>query len=254
MVMDFGNSGPRLAVHRFRRIGAICNGVKRRKPHSDLQPRRIRTNTRYHFPQKAGSIFKAPSVLSLSCVRAQKFVTQIAVAMLDVDKIESQTLGEFRCPMKIRNDRFYLGVRQKWVIAGESEPLIQNRMMIQNARFGFCVTIRAAVPPRMRQLQPNDQPILRTSGAAVFLNQYPSQLRQSFLRMNCKHQLIRIRAPFVGNRNGLSSPNEFCAASSEFSPSLLGVLARIPIPLPIPSFHWLNGNPVADPDASAVER
>ena len=160
MVKRFRNSRPRLAVHRLRRIRAVGNSVKRRKPHSDLQPRRIRTNARDDFPQKARPIFKAAAVFSLSRVRAEKFMPQITVAMLDVDKIESQILREFRRSMKIRDDRFYLGILQQRVAAGDAESLIQNWMVIQNARLGFCVMIRPAVSPRMRQLQPDDQSIL----------------------------------------------------------------------------------------------
>src|ERR1700745_3457689 len=147
MVKRFRNSRPRLAVHRLRRIRAVGNSVKRRKPHSDLQPRRIRTNARDDFPQKARPISKAAAVFSLSRVRAQKFMTQITVAMLDIDKIESQIPREFRRAMKIRDDSFYLGIRQQWVVARDSESLIQNWMVIQNARLGFGVMIRSAVSP-----------------------------------------------------------------------------------------------------------
>jgi len=72
--------------------------------------------------------------------------------------------------------------------------------------------------------------------------------------MRSDYQLIRIGAPFVGNRNGLASPNEFRSASAELSPSLFGVLARIPIRRGIPSFHRVDGNAVADRHTSAVER
>ena len=181
-------------------------------------------------------------------------MTQIAVTMLDVDEIESQILGEFSCPMKICDDRFYLAVCEKGVIGGRSNPLIQNRMMIQNARLEFCVMVRPTVSPRMRQLQPDQQPILRTGCADMFVNQYASQLGQSRSRMRGDHQLMRICAPFVGYRNGLSSPNEFRPASAELSPSLFGVSTRIPIRRPIPSFHRVDNNPVADRDTSAVER
>src|SRR5437667_7076370 len=95
MVKRFRNSRPRLAVHRLRRIRAVGNSVKRRKPHSDLQPRRIRTNARDDFPQKARPIFKAAAVFSLSRVRAEKFMPQITVAMLDVTKSNPKSCASF---------------------------------------------------------------------------------------------------------------------------------------------------------------
>src|SRR5437660_12688855 len=181
MVKRFRNSRPRLAVHRLRRIRAVGNSVKRRKPHSDLQPRRIRTNARDDFPQKARPIFKAAAVFSLSRVRAEKFMPQITVAMLDVDKIESQILRAFRRSMKIRDDRFYLGILQKRVVAGDAESLIHIRMVIENPRLVFCVMIQPAVAPRMRQLAPYDPSTPSPGPAAVFSSKTPaSPLAPSF--------------------------------------------------------------------------
>ena len=79
--------------------------------------------------------------------------------------------------------------------------------MIENAWFRPVVRIRTAVASGMRQLQSDEKPFVRTRRSPVFLHQRLSQSHQSFSRVPRNHELIRVRAPFVRNRDRFPSPD-----------------------------------------------
>src|SRR5258708_3813371 len=107
----------------------------------------------------------------------------------------------------LSNEPANLSVGKQWKIARQTEPAIQNRMAIQNARLRPMLRIWFAVAPRMRKLQANQQSRIRTRGELMFLNERSAQLRQPRARMLGNHQLIRIRPPAARNGDGFAAPN-----------------------------------------------
>src|SRR6266403_3273263 len=207
VVMRFGNPTPQLSICRWGRIGTKWHGVEGREPHANRKPRRNRANPLHNFAQKSRAIFKASTVLPFSCVGAEKFVPQITVAMLDVHEVETHFTRQFCRAMEFFDDRAYLSVGQNGIVARQSQSSIQDRMMIENAWFRLSVRIRTAVASGMRQLQSDEKPFVRTRRSPVFLHQHLSQSHQSFSRVPRNHELIRVRAPFVRNRDRFPSPD-----------------------------------------------
>src|ERR1700722_14285757 len=103
----------------------------------------------------------------------------------------------------------------------------------------------------MRQLQADDETFSGACRLSVLVNENLPQSRKSFEGMLRDHKLIRIGPALMQNRDGLSSPNKFCAALAEFLPAMNRKLARFSVPGSVPAFHWVNGDTVADPDSSA---
>src|SRR6267143_951400 len=207
VVMRFGNSRPQLSVRRLGRIRMKWHDVKRREPHANRKPRRNRANTLDNFSQKSRTVLEASAVWPLPRMRAQEFVPQVSVAMLDVHKVETQFTRHFCRAMKLFDDRADFSVRQERIIAGQPQFSIQNRVMIKDAWFRLVARIRTAVSPGMRQLQSDEQPFVRTRRSPVLFDQHLSQSRQSLSRVLSDNELIRIRAPLVRNCDRLTSPN-----------------------------------------------
>src|SRR6266852_1911205 len=135
------------SIGGLRRIGMERHSVKRGDAHADFQLRRRCANSLHHFAQKSRAIFKTSSVLPFPGMRAQKFVPQISVAMLDVDKIKTELPRDARRAMKLFDDSANLSICEQRKIARQTEPPIQNRMAIQKARLRPLVGIWFAVAP-----------------------------------------------------------------------------------------------------------
>src|SRR5437667_11847053 len=125
--------------------------------------------------------------------------------------------------MKFIDDRTDFAVGQNHRVRRQSQFSIQDRMMIKNARLRSIVSIWPAIASGMRQLQPDEESFLRARGPLMFFNQDFSQSRQSPLGMPRHHQLIRIRAPLVRDRDRLTSPDQFSPASSDLFPPVDGM-------------------------------
>src|SRR5258708_6107958 len=195
------------SVGGLRRIGMERHGVKRGNAHADFQLRRRRANSLHDFAQESRAILKTPSVPPSPSVRAKKFVPQISMAMFDVEKIKTKPPRGARRAMELFNDPANLSVGKQWKIARQTEPAIQNRMAIQNARLLPMLRIWFEVAPRMRKLQANQQSPIRTTASLMFLPDLTAQLRQPRARMLGNHQLIRIRPPAARNGDGFAAPN-----------------------------------------------
>src|SRR5258708_14275884 len=191
----------------LRRIGMERHSVKRGDAHANFQLRGSRANSLHNFAQESRAILKTSSVLPFPSVRAKKFVPQISMAMLDVDKIKTKLPRDARRAMKILDDVFDFRICEQRKIARQTKPPVQNRMTIQNARLRPMPRIRFAVAPRMRKLQTNQQPRIRTYSELMFLSERGAQLRQPRARMLRNHKLIRIRPPAVRDGDGFAAPN-----------------------------------------------
>src|SRR5260221_783876 len=191
--MRLWNSRTQFSIGRLRRIGVERHGVKRGDAHANFQLRRRRANSLHNFAQESRAILKTSSVLPFPSVRAEKFVSQISMAMLDVNKIKARLQRDARSAMKIFDDSANLSVGEHRKIARQTEPPIQNRMTIQNTRLRAMLRIRFAVAPRMRKLQTNQQSRIRTHPMLLLRNKRSAQLRRPTARMLRNHKLMRIR-------------------------------------------------------------
>src|SRR4029077_5160559 len=112
------NPRTQFSAARQSRIRAKRNRVKRRKPHANIKRWRNSANALYNISQKSRAILEAAPVLPFSRMRAQKFVPQVSVAMLDIHEIEAQFLSHFCRAMKIFDNRADFTVAHNWIVAG----------------------------------------------------------------------------------------------------------------------------------------
>src|SRR5258708_33024913 len=121
-----------------------------------MQSRTERADTLHDLAKKAGAAFKRAPVRSLPGVSAQELMTQVAVAMLDVNEIKTQ-LPSHQCgAMEVFDDRLDFSVSQQRVVERKFQALVQKWMVIEDAWFRVGMLIRAAIPAGVCQLQTND--------------------------------------------------------------------------------------------------
>src|SRR6266850_3323520 len=179
---------------------------------------------------------------------------QISMTMFHINKIKTKLRSNAPSGMKVFNDSFDLAIGEHRKIGGQAKPPIQNRMPMQNLRLRPSVGVRLAVPPRMRKLQPNQQPRVRASSKLVLRNKRSAKLRKPSPRMLRKHQLIRISAPRVRDRDGLATPNQFRAARAKATPAPQSIFRRRAVRSPIPPLHRVNSKPIPKFDRAARDR
>src|ERR1044071_6779376 len=107
------------------------HGIERREPHADFQSGSKGANAFDDLPEKACTIFKTAAIIALARARAQKLMSQIAVAMFDVYKIKANLMGEARGLMKGGDDFTNLAIGQHRIISRQSDPLVEQRVMIK---------------------------------------------------------------------------------------------------------------------------
>src|SRR2546429_8621367 len=84
----------------------------------------------------------------------------------------------------------------------------------------------------------------------MFFYQYGSQAAQSFPRVSCCHELIRISASFMSHRDGFSTPNQFRTTAPESLPTSNRAFGRIAIWRTVPTLHGLYRDAIADFDVA----
>jgi hypothetical protein len=174
--------------------------------------------------------------------------------VFNVHEIKTDLPGQERRPMKVLNDRLDFAVSEQRIIGRQLQAPIQERMVIKNARLRAGMFIRAAVPPRVRQLQTDCQAIVAARRQNMIAPQFGSQMRKTFLRSRGREKLIGVRSSFMGNRNRFSTPNQLAPTSPEPLPPPNGILRRRPVSGRIPTLHGLNRDPVADFEWAAVQQ
>ena len=76
-------------------ISALAEGyaVENTDPYRDMKARSLPPDSADDLSQNPGAIFKRAAVGSGPCMGSEKFMQEIAMAMLDVDKVEAQLPG-----------------------------------------------------------------------------------------------------------------------------------------------------------------
>jgi hypothetical protein len=106
----------------------------------------------------------------------------------------------------------------------------------------------------VRQLQSNQQAVVRSRGLTVLLNEYFSQAGQTCQRVRTRRELIRVCAPFVAHRNRFATPDQFGPAATESLPASKRMFAGLAVARSVPPFHRLHGETIANLNAVANDR
>ena len=106
----------------------------------------------------------------------------------------------------------------------------------------------------MGQLQADQKAVGRAGRSPVLLDQHRAQPRQALLGVEPRPELIGIGASIVPHRDRLATPDQLGATASKSPPAANRAFRRIAVGGPVPTFHRLNGDAVADFEAFAQER
>ena len=97
-------------------------------------------------------------------------MTEIAVTVFDIHKVEAGFLRQFRCVDVISNELFDFIVAHHGIIIGQAEFAIEKWMGIKNLRFHLLFVGRTAETTRVSQLQADEQ-IIRAPAFGVSADQ-----------------------------------------------------------------------------------
>src|SRR3954464_12935840 len=92
------------------------HGIEGRQPHANLKTRSPRTNPSNYFAQKSRAIRKTAAVFATTCVGTKKFVSQIPMAVFNVNKVESNLCRHGASPLEVLDNRIDFAIAEDWVV------------------------------------------------------------------------------------------------------------------------------------------
>jgi hypothetical protein len=111
-------------------------------------------------------------------VSAEKFVAQISVAMLSVDKIEPQFPSHSRRAVVVLDDAADLPVGEDGIVRRQSHPPVQNRMTIKDAGLRPVEHVGSAEAPGVCELHADEQAAVRACGRDMLLDENSAKTGQ----------------------------------------------------------------------------
>src|ERR1043165_5044311 len=99
--------------------GLEWQAIESTEPPGNLQAGGALANPHHDFAQKTGAVLEATAVTTGTIHRRQEFMPQIAVAVLDIDKIEACFLSQHRRIDKILDQLCDLVIAHQRIIVGQ---------------------------------------------------------------------------------------------------------------------------------------
>ena len=111
-------------------IAALAEGyaVENADPYRDMKARGIPPDPADDLAQNPGAIFKRTAVGSGPCMGPEKFMQEVAMAVLDVDEVEAQLPGVDGARDEALDEIFDLGVFEDRRIVCNANAGIQQRV------------------------------------------------------------------------------------------------------------------------------
>src|SRR4051794_14432438 len=128
------------------------HGIEGRQPHANLKTRSPRTNPSNYFAQKSRAIRKTAAVFATTCVGTKKFVSQIPMAVFNVNKIESNLRCHGASPLEVLDNRIDFAIAEHRILGRQAKSEVEHRMAVHDARLGFVMSSGTTIAPGMRQL------------------------------------------------------------------------------------------------------
>jgi hypothetical protein len=130
----FRNAGTQLARLREAGIRPEGNEVESTKAHCQVDSISTGADGLDDVAKDAGSIFEGAAVFSWSDFSAEEFVQQVAVAMLNINKVRSDFRGDSGGSHVVLDQSLDLSIREYLSVAGDAELFIKDRMAVSDAR------------------------------------------------------------------------------------------------------------------------
>ncbi len=116
-------------------------------PHANAEARTGRAHAIGNVPEKAQAVVERSAVAAWPAARAQQFVAEIAMAVLQVDELEAEVGREPRGGDEVFAQPVELIVGQHAHAAGE--PVVEERMLVGDER------VRRMVEPMASRIVPS---------------------------------------------------------------------------------------------------
>src|SRR5580704_863093 len=166
---------------------------------------------------------------------AQELMSEIAMAVLDVDEIEAAFARKFCRGHEIIDEAAYLVVAHYRPVFGVAEFSVEQGVPISDHRLESLMVVWLAEAARMGELQADHEALVAAHRFAMRIDQGFAQAGDRGLRRCRHHELVRVGAPVRAHRDGLAAPDELAAARAEAAPSPQRVFARPPVALSVPA-------------------
>ena len=252
------DSRPEFARRRTFRIRVIRRSIEHRQPHPDHQSGTLRLNPLNDLSNESSSPFKIAAVRAWSSERRQELMTEISVAVFDIDKLESRTL----CKSGRGNVRFdqafdvVVAEHNRVVVRGDAEFRIKYRVVINDSRFELIFAVWSAESSGMRQLQSCQQVIHCRATEALGMStcQRVQQIAHRGSIFGAVEQLIRIGSSICLYRKGFTAPDKFATGQAEVLPASDCQVTRSSVGSCVPAFHWMHAPAVSHGEAADGDR
>ena len=197
------------------------------------------------FPEEAGAVFKGATVFARAVVGGQELMTEIAVSVFDVNKIEACFLSDFRGFDEVLHDLADLFIRDDilWPVV---KFFVEKRMGICRFRFENIGLVRMRIASGMGQLEPDAEIIVATEFFPVNPVHLRTDVFQRFFCMIRNEKLLRIASAGMHNGTRFRSVKKFCSAFGKTEPAALGEFAGRAVIHAVPAFHGKDRPAVAD--------
>jgi hypothetical protein len=197
MGMRLGNSNTQLSGRRCLGIGPKWHSIERGKTHGNLEPGRKRADAFHYFSQEARTILEGTAIPSGACMRTEKLMTEISMAVFYVDEIKPQLPSSAGGAMKVPNDSGDLLVSEYRRIRRHPKSGIEYGVVIENLWLRPIMDVGTTEAARMGELQSDNGFIIPSSCLPIGLKQRNAQGRKTRKSMWRKHELIGIGPALV---------------------------------------------------------
>src|SRR6266513_2051601 len=121
----FRHAGAWLTGRGALRVRTKGNCIERRKAHTYGQTGCNVVDARYNFTQESCPVLEAAAVITSSRVSAQEFMSEIAMTVFDIHKIETRLMGHLSRALKALNDLPDLTVRKYRIVIVDPESFVE---------------------------------------------------------------------------------------------------------------------------------
>src|ERR1700722_6635785 len=181
--MLFRNSRTERAGDRLGWIWLERQRVYGAQPDPDFQSGRFGPDTLDDLFQETGTVFETPAIGARPGDRAQKLVTEVTMAMFQIDKVKAALLRAFGSNDVIFDQTLDIVIAHQRPVGGVTEFPVKDRMIVNNHRFKALVVVRLAEPARMSELQTDNQNAFVAHGLPVGFGNDVAKFRNVALRM-----------------------------------------------------------------------
>ncbi len=175
------------------------------------------------------------------------------MAVLEIDEMEARFLRANRRSDEIAYQIVNLSVRETRILTIDSESLVEQRMVIENARLEPVLAVGPCEATGMSELETDHQVFSRVAMFGVRANERSSQAGQRASRFISGKQLIGVGPSIMPHGDCLATPDQLGAAGAKIAPAPNGQLRRPSILGAVPALHWQDAEAISDIEAVKLE-